>query len=55
MEIVQTDNAPKAIGPYSQAIKSGDFLFTAGQIPLGPGDGQTRRGRYPRAGEARTR
>ena len=36
MEIVQTDNAPKAIGPYSQAVKVGDFIFTSGQIALTP-------------------
>lgn len=40
MEIVQTDDAPKAIGPYSQAIKSGDHVFTAGQIPLDPATGK---------------
>jgi len=40
METVQTDNAPKAIGPYSQAIKAGNFLFTAGQIPLDPATGK---------------
>lgn len=40
MDIVQTDNAPKAIGPYSQAIKAGEFLFTAGQIPLDPATGK---------------
>jgi 2-iminobutanoate/2-iminopropanoate deaminase len=40
MEIVQTDNAPKAIGPYSQAIKSEQYVFTAGQIPLDPGTGK---------------
>jgi 2-iminobutanoate/2-iminopropanoate deaminase len=34
MNIVQTDNAPKAIGPYSQAISSGNLLFCSGQIPL---------------------
>jgi 2-iminobutanoate/2-iminopropanoate deaminase len=34
--IVQTDAAPAAIGPYSQAIMAGGFLFTAGQIPLDP-------------------
>ncbi len=34
--IIHTDNAPKAIGPYSQAIRTGDFIFTAGQIPLDP-------------------
>jgi len=34
--IVQTDTAPAAIGPYSQAVKIGDMLFTSGQIPLLP-------------------
>ncbi len=34
MKIIQTPNAPAAIGPYSQAISIGDFLFTSGQIPL---------------------
>ena len=33
---VQTDNAPKAIGPYSQAIKAKGFIFASGQIPLDP-------------------
>src|SRR3954462_4730861 len=40
MEIVQTDSAPKAIGPYSQAIKSEQYVFTAGQIPLDPATGK---------------
>ena len=35
-KIIQTDNAPAAIGPYSQANAAGGFLFTAGQIPLDP-------------------
>ena len=35
-EIIRTDKAPKAIGPYSQAVKSGSFLFISGQIPLDP-------------------
>ena len=35
-QIISTDKAPKAIGPYSQAIKAGDFLFCSGQIPLDP-------------------
>jgi len=35
-ERVQTDNAPKAIGPYSQAIKANGFIFASGQIPLDP-------------------
>ena len=34
--IISTDNAPKAIGPYSQAVKVGDFVFTSGQIGLDP-------------------
>ena len=36
MEKVQTDGAPAAIGPYSQAVKSGGFVFCSGQIPLTP-------------------
>ena len=36
IEKIATEKAPKAIGPYSQAIKVGDFLFTSGQIPLDP-------------------
>ncbi len=35
-EIVATKNAPEAIGPYSQAVKIGELLFTAGQIALNP-------------------
>lgn len=38
-EIVQTDKAPKAIGPYSQAIKVGNFVYSAGQIPIDPKTG----------------
>ena len=34
MKIIQTPNAPAAIGPYSQAVVVGDLLFTSGQIPL---------------------
>ena len=34
--IISTDNAPAAIGPYSQAVRVGDLLFTSGQIPLLP-------------------
>lgn len=36
MKTVQTNNAPKAIGPYSQAIIVNDIIFTSGQIPLNP-------------------
>jgi reactive intermediate/imine deaminase len=35
-EIIQTDKAPAAIGPYSQAVRSGDTLYLSGQIPLDP-------------------
>jgi len=43
MKIIQTPNAPAAIGPYSQAMVVGDFLFTSGQIPLRP-DGTLHEG-----------
>jgi len=36
MKAIETDKAPKAIGPYSQGIVSGNLIFTAGQIPLTP-------------------
>jgi 2-iminobutanoate/2-iminopropanoate deaminase len=39
-QIVATDKAPKAVGPYSQAVRAGEFLFCAGQIPLDPATGQ---------------
>jgi 2-iminobutanoate/2-iminopropanoate deaminase len=38
-EIVSTDKSPAAIGPYSQAVKFGNLLFTSGQIPLDPSSG----------------
>ena len=38
-ETVSTDKAPKAIGPYAQAIKAGEFIYTAGQIPIDPQTG----------------
>jgi reactive intermediate/imine deaminase len=37
---VATDQAPAAIGPYSQAVRSGSFVFLSGQIPLDPATGQ---------------
>lgn len=37
--IVQTDRAPAAIGPYSQAVRAGDMVFLSGQIPLDPASG----------------
>ncbi len=42
--IVSTDKAPKAIGPYSQAVISGELIFTSGQIPLDPSTQQMVQG-----------
>ena len=39
-EIISAADAPKAIGPYSQAIRAGDFIFCSGQIPMDPGSGE---------------
>lgn len=39
-EVISTQNAPGAVGPYSQAIKAGDFLFASGQIPINPEKGR---------------
>ena len=43
-KVIQTDKAPKAIGPYSQAIQAGNFLFLSGQIPLDPRTGELVKG-----------
>jgi len=40
LEIITTDKAPAAIGPYSQAVKSGNMLYCSGQIPLDPATGE---------------
>lgn len=40
MNIINTDKAPAAIGPYSQAIKTGNFVYTSGQTPINPISGQ---------------
>lgn len=39
-QIVRTENAPRAIGPYSQAVVAGGFVFASGQIPLDPRTGE---------------
>ena len=39
-QIIETERAPKAIGPYSQAVRSGQFVFASGQIPLDPATGE---------------
>jgi 2-iminobutanoate/2-iminopropanoate deaminase len=44
VRIVHTENAPAAIGPYSQAVVAGNFLFTAGQIAIDPATGQIVQG-----------
>ena len=38
-QVIKTDNAPEAIGPYSQGIIVGDFVYTSGQIPINPATG----------------
>ncbi len=50
-QAIHSDNAPAAIGTYSQAIKSGDFVFLSGQIPLDPATMEFVDGDF----EARTR
>lgn len=44
MEAIHTEKAPKAIGPYSQAIKVGNMLFASGQIPVDPATGEFAEG-----------
>jgi 2-iminobutanoate/2-iminopropanoate deaminase len=39
-KIIQTEKAPAAIGPYSQGIRVGNFLYTSGQIPINPSTGE---------------
>jgi len=39
MEVIYTEKAPAAIGPYSQAMKVGELVFTSGQIPINPASG----------------
>ncbi len=54
MEKITTNSAPGAIGPYSQAIKAGGFLFTSGQIPLDPSTGALPEGASAQARQALT-
>jgi reactive intermediate/imine deaminase len=39
-QIIRTDKAPRAIGPYSQAVRAGDTVYLSGQIPLDPATGE---------------
>lgn len=43
-DIISTNQAPAAIGPYSQAVKAGDFLYISGQLPLEPETGKIAEG-----------
>jgi 2-iminobutanoate/2-iminopropanoate deaminase len=43
-KVIQTERAPKAIGPYSQAIQAGNLLFISGQIPIDPATGELLKG-----------
>jgi 2-iminobutanoate/2-iminopropanoate deaminase len=43
-QIVKTEEAPKAIGPYSQAVSVGNLVFLSGQIPLDPATGEIAKG-----------
>lgn len=40
LEKVSTENAPAAVGPYSQAMKAGDFVYVSGQLPMNPETGE---------------
>jgi 2-iminobutanoate/2-iminopropanoate deaminase len=46
MNFIATEGAPKAIGPYSQAVSTGEWLFTSGQIPLDPATGKLVEGDF---------
>ena len=43
-KVIQTEKAPKPIGPYSQAIRAGNFIFLSGQIPIDPKTGELAKG-----------
>jgi 2-iminobutanoate/2-iminopropanoate deaminase len=51
VDLIATDGAPKAIGPYSQAVAEGGFLFASGQIPLDPATGELVTGGVEAAAE----
>ncbi|MBV7273055.1 RidA family protein [Clostridium thailandense] len=50
-KIISTTNAPGAVGPYSQAVKAGNLIFTSGQIPLDPATGELVGGDVKKAAE----
>ena len=51
MKFLATDGAPRAIGPYSQAVIEGNLLFASGQIPLDPSSGELVGGSIERSAE----
>lgn len=54
-KVISTERAPAAVGPYSQAIRAGDWLFVSGQIPIDPSTGQIAGGGETPVIEAQTR
>ena len=44
MKVISTNNAPAAIGPYSQAIEAGGFVYCSGQLPINPATGEMPEG-----------
>ena len=44
MKVISTEKAPAAIGPYSQAMEAGSFIFASGQIPVDPATGEVPEG-----------
>ena len=53
-KIISTDKAPAAIGPYSQAVEAGGFIFASGQIPIDPATGNIPEGIEQQAMQALT-
>lgn len=51
LDVVESDDAPRAIGPYSQAIRAGDWIFCSGQIPMDPETGELVEGDVSRQTE----
>lgn len=48
-EVIVSEKAPKPVGPYSQAVKAGNFLFISGQLPINPATGEIIRGNFEEA------
>ena len=52
MKIIQTNSAPAAVGPYSQAVETDNFVFASGQIALNPATGEMAEGIEAQAHQA---